>query len=267
MKKITRISTQKRAGRYNIELDGHFAFGLSEAVLAKFGLMKGRTLDEALIAQIKEADQVDQALKIALNYLSPALRTVAQVRQKLSQKEVSAAIADQVVDYLQKQQLLDDASYAQHYVATKKRIQPKGPRVIAQDLHQAGVAEATIESALLSYSAEEQLAVAVKLAEKAARSHRRDAALVRRQKVTQALVQKGFSFEIAEEALTAVTVEADANEEAENALRQAEKMAHRQRRLSPKARYYQVKQKLYAKGFRGTALEQALDQIDWEATD
>lgn len=92
MKTITKIATQKRDGRYNIELDGHFAFGLSENVLAKFGLLKGRQLDDAMIEELKQAEKVDQGLKIALNYLSPALRTVRQVKDRLKQKKVEEGL-------------------------------------------------------------------------------------------------------------------------------------------------------------------------------
>lgn len=112
MAKITKISTQKRAGRYNLELDGRFAFGISENVLAKFGLMKGRELDKEEIERIKAADLVDQGLKVALNYLSPAIRTKKQVANRLKSKDIKEGVIDQVIDYLVEQKLLDDATYA-----------------------------------------------------------------------------------------------------------------------------------------------------------
>jgi len=35
MKTITKIATQKKLGRYSIDLDKQFAFGVSESVLIK----------------------------------------------------------------------------------------------------------------------------------------------------------------------------------------------------------------------------------------
>ncbi|GAO99716.1 recombination regulator RecX [Fructobacillus ficulneus] len=264
MQTITKIATQKQAGRYNLELDGRFAFGVSENVLAKFGLIKGRQLDPAMVEAIKAADKVDQGLKIALNYLSPALRTIKQVRDRLLAKKVEEEVVDQVIDHLVAQELLNDAVYAQHYVATKQAFNPKGPRGIAMDLAQAGVAEEIIDEALMAYSTENQIEVAVKLAEKAAKTHRRDSSVIRQQKVAQALVQKGFSFDIASQAISQIDLTNDEEDEQANALRQVEKLAHHHRRLPSKDRYYKVKGALYTKGFRGEMIDWALDQIDWE---
>ena len=47
MATITKISAQKRPGRYNIFLDEQYAFPVSEEVLIKYGLRKGIVLDEA----------------------------------------------------------------------------------------------------------------------------------------------------------------------------------------------------------------------------
>lgn len=263
MAKITRISTQKRAGRYNLELDGRFAFGISENVLAKFGLLKGRELSQEEIERIKQANLVDQGLKVAMNYLSPALRTKKQVKDRLLSKEIQADIADQVIDYLLTQQLLDDAIYAKAYVNTKQVFSPKGPRVIAMELKKAGVSDELIEDALANYAEEDQLAIAIKMAEKIAKSHRRDSNRIRQQKTAQALVQKGFSFEIASQAIDQIDLSVGDEDEMANALREAEKVARRQRTGTAKERYYKVKAKLYAKGFSGDIIEKTLEEMNF----
>ncbi|MCK8616815.1 recombination regulator RecX [Fructobacillus sp. M158] len=267
MAKITKIATQKRAGRYNLELDGRFAFGISENVLAKFGLMKGRELTKEEIERIKEADLVDQGLKVALNYLSPALRTEKQVRDRLKGKEIKAAVIDSVIDYLKSQQLLNDASYAKAYVQTKQVFSPKGPRAIAMELKKAGVSELLIDDALANYQEESQLAVATKLAEKIARTHRRDSTRIRQQKTAQALVQKGFSFDIATAAINQIDIASDEEDEQENAQREAEKALRRQRTGTAKERYYKVKSKLYSKGFSAETIESVLEQLDFGQDD
>ncbi|WP_288947343.1 RecX family transcriptional regulator, partial [uncultured Leuconostoc sp.] len=126
MKKITKIATQKQAGRYSIDLDNVFAFGVAESVLIKYGLAKGRELDDALIAQIKYDDAIAKALNTALNYLGHALRTEKQIRQKLSDQQVTETIQDAVLARLKELGYVDDFNYAKHYVATKKRLSPKG---------------------------------------------------------------------------------------------------------------------------------------------
>ncbi|MBS9334914.1 recombination regulator RecX [Fructobacillus sp. M1-13] len=263
MAKITKIATQKRAGRYNLELDGRFAFGISENVLAKFGLMKGRELNKEEIERIKKADLVDQGLKVALNYLSPALRTQKQVEDRLKSKDIKEEVIDQVIDRLVDQQLVDDATYAKAYVNTKQVFSPKGPRAIAMDLKKAGVSENLIEDALTEYSEEDQLEVATKLAEKIARTHKRDSTRIRQQKTAQSLAQKGFSFDIASQAINGINIASNEEDERENAKKEAEKAIRRQRTGTPKERFYKVKSKLYAKGFDGETIEWALKQFDF----
>lgn len=41
---ITKVSAQKRQGRYNIFLDQEYAFSVSEKTLAEFVLLKGQEL-------------------------------------------------------------------------------------------------------------------------------------------------------------------------------------------------------------------------------
>ena len=61
MKKITKIEAQKRKGRYNVYLDGQYAFPVAESVLIKYRLMKGMELDQNQIAQVTTDDQIAKA--------------------------------------------------------------------------------------------------------------------------------------------------------------------------------------------------------------
>ncbi|CAK8053649.1 recombination regulator RecX [Eupransor demetentiae] len=262
MKKITRIATQKRAGRYNIELDGRFAFGLSESVLVKFGLAKGRELDDELIARIQHEDDIAQALKLALNYLGPSLRTVQQIQKRLLDKEVQPAIADQVIEQLKEQGYLDDASYAKHYLVNKKVFQPKGPLLISRDLKQAGVSDEIIEATMPDYTWDEQIEIASKIASKVARSHRREPQRSQVQRINQSLVQKGFSFDVAQRVIELLEPEPDPDLAGEFLQRQAEKLTRRySRKMSGSSLRYKVKSMLYQKGFDGDAIDRVLDQV------
>ncbi|KAI3473621.1 hypothetical protein Pfo_031551 [Paulownia fortunei] len=152
MKIITKISVQKQAGRYNIDLDNQFAFGVSESVLIKYGLAKGRELDDDLIADIKLSDEVAKAMRVALNYLGHSLR----------------------------------------------------------------VSDINIEEALATYTDEEQIIVATQLAKKAAVTYKRESTRSKRQKIIAALATKGFSFDMAQNAVSHLAAEHDDQSELEN---------------------------------------------------
>ena len=59
MKVITKIGRQKNnPERYNIYLDEQYSFAVDEATLIKFGLMKGKTLEQFDIDEIVYEDEI-----------------------------------------------------------------------------------------------------------------------------------------------------------------------------------------------------------------
>ncbi|CAM3008486.1 MULTISPECIES: recombination regulator RecX [Leuconostoc] len=265
MKTITKIATQKKLGRYSIDLDKQFAFGVSESVLIKYGLAKGRELDDTLIEQIKHDDEVAKAFNTAINYLGHALRTIKQVKQKLTEKAVSEDIQVQVVAQLKELGYLDDANYAMHYVSTKKLISPKGPNTIKMDLQQAGILEDDIEKALASYTYEEQIEIAQKMAIKFANTYKRESTRAKQQKIIQALANKGFSFDIGQTVVSELDVGNDDTTELDNVKRQAEKLWHRYRNEPLSQRQYKTKSHLYTKGYSREVIDTIMLALESES--
>ena len=136
--KITSITAQKRPGRFNVFLDGNYAFSVSEEVLVKFQLSKGKELDSADLEEIFKADDLSKALNKALDYLSYSLRTEKETRQKLAKEGLEDDIIETVVKKLTKMKLLNDSEYAKSYVRTMAKTTEKGPRFIANSLKEKG---------------------------------------------------------------------------------------------------------------------------------
>ena len=135
--KITSITAQKRPGRFNVFLDGNYAFSVSEEVLVKFQLSKGKELDSADLEEIFKADDLSKALNKALDYLSYSLRTEKETRQKLAKEGLEDDIIETVVKKLTKMKLLNDSEYAKSYVRTMAKTTDKGPRFIANSLKES----------------------------------------------------------------------------------------------------------------------------------
>ncbi|MBY7146239.1 RecX family transcriptional regulator, partial [Levilactobacillus brevis] len=167
------IEAQKRSGRYNVYLDGAYAFPVSESVLVDFRLAKGMEVDKALTAQLIDADNVAKAYNRALDYLSQQLRTEKEVRDKLADLEIPAETIAATLQRLRSLALVDDAHYAASYVRTMMHTGDKGPRVIRQNLRHKGVLEQPIDEALTLYTTEEQLTVGTAVAAKLAKRYQR----------------------------------------------------------------------------------------------
>ena len=61
MAKVTKIQAQKRKGRYNVFLDGQYAFPVAETTLIEFRLMNGVELTDDQIKEIKDRENVNKA--------------------------------------------------------------------------------------------------------------------------------------------------------------------------------------------------------------
>ena len=187
MAKISKIEAQKRKGRYNIYLDGKYAFPVAESVLIQFRLMKGTELDEKQIAAIATADQQAKAYSRMLDYLSYQMRTESDIVKKLKEIDTPEEFVEPILKKLRGQQLIDDHAYAASYVRTMINTDLKGPRVIRQYLRQKGIGENDIDDALTQFTPEVQAELAKKLAGKLFRRYRNQPERRREQKVKQGL--------------------------------------------------------------------------------
>ena len=77
------ITAQKKAGRYNVFLNGEYAFPISEETFIHFRLSKGMEITGALLEEIGEYETSAEAYNKALNFLTGQLRTQDEVAKKL----------------------------------------------------------------------------------------------------------------------------------------------------------------------------------------
>lgn len=249
MAKITKITAQKRAGRYNIYLDGKFAFPVSEEVLIKYRLLKGVELDKEQVAAVKRADNQSKVYARALDYLSYQPRTAAEKAKKLTDLEATSDQITTVLERLKRERLVDDQQYAKSYVRTMVNTSLKGPKVISQKLAQKGVARVDIEAGLTEFTADQQSTNASKLARKLYRRYHRLSARQRRQKVEQALATQGYSFDLARQVADENEPTVSADEQHELMVAESEKAWRKYRRYQGQDRDQRVLRRLYAKGF------------------
>jgi regulatory protein len=167
---ITRISRQKRRARYNIEIDGEFAFGVSEIMLARNNLRKDKELSDSQIDKLKREAEEDKLYEKALRFLSyrPRSKREAELylKRKLSTTQTTKTnpnsksqpkekIIRPILQKLEKEKYLDDREFARWWVEqrTKARI-PKGERIIKSELFSKGIARNIIEEAFSDFETE-----------------------------------------------------------------------------------------------------------------
>lgn len=258
--KITAIQAQKRKGRYNIFIDGHYRFPVSDEVLIQFRLHKDQEITDDQIKVITDADSTSKAYNKALDYLSYQLRTEKEIIQYLQQHEFTDLQIEPVLQRLRTQGYINDLEYAKSYVRTIAKTSDKGPKVITQNLRKKGVLENDIETALDEFPFEDQLQNSIKIAQKLAHKYHREAFKIQIQKIKNGLFAKGFSSEIATEAINQLGLEKNEDQEKEQLHLQGAKIMRRYQRLPLSQRNQKVKMALYRKGFSMDEINQFIDE-------
>lgn len=188
---VTALETQKRnKKRVNVYLDGVYAFSLALEEAAR--LHKGQHLSRDLVAELRHADAVGQAVDSAARFLALRPRSEAEVRRNLAEKEVAPPVIDLAIEHLTALGYLDDRAFATFWVQERAAFKPISPRALRYELQQKGVPVEIISAALETVDSRES-------AERAARSRisrlRGSTRREFRQKLTDFLVRRGFAYD------------------------------------------------------------------------
>ncbi|PMD72060.1 recombination regulator RecX [Companilactobacillus nuruki] len=227
MAKVTKIQAQKRKGRYNVYLDGKYAFPVAETTLIEFRLMNGTELTDSQIKEIQDRENINKAYGDAVNYLSYQLRTKKEIKDYLYKKEYHRDAVDLVIKKLEELRYLDDESYATSYINTQLKTTSNGPKIIEQKLVQKGVPDNLIQDKLFEINQDTLLENAIEFAKKQVRKQKRASFQQMLTKIRQSLYQKGFSKEIIEETINDLELEPDEDEELDKLKALVQKVRHR----------------------------------------
>ena len=87
-----------------------------------------------------------------MQYLAGADRTVYQLRQRLERASFPESVVEQVLAECAQRRWLDDEQFARRWAAGRLGKRAVGPRRLAQELEQRGLAPETVERVLEEFS-------------------------------------------------------------------------------------------------------------------
>lgn len=194
---ITKIEAQKKKeNRVNIYINEEFAFGCSSELVYYHNLSKGKEVDIDELEEIIEEDNYITAKGLGLKYVEAALKTEHQVKEYLEKKEYSPAIVVRVIAFLKDYKFLDDEYYTKAYITQYMKSQGRGN--IRYKLLQKGIKEEIIDNNLKGFNFEDEINVALGLAEKKLKvlcKKEKDNRKIKL-KLNTYLVSRGYTFEI-----------------------------------------------------------------------
>jgi regulatory protein len=200
---VTALRATRRGG-VALHVDDEYVCVVSESLVARWRLFKGRELGEADVAEIRTASSGERVMGDAYRLLGHRGRSREELRRRLLAKEHDAHAVDDALERLAADGFLDDAAFARSYVADKRRLQSWGAERIRRGLRELGVDAVNVDEALGAVDAERgedgdefDRALAV-LRRRGAPEQPLEAA---RRRAYQALQRRGFSSSVVYDAV------------------------------------------------------------------
>lgn len=97
-------------------------------------------------------NQYPAALSAALRFIAYRPRSVAEVRRRLA-RQWPPPVNDRVIHFLQENNYLDDAAFAQLWRRGREQRKPRGQRALRSELRQLGVDREIIDETLADFDA------------------------------------------------------------------------------------------------------------------
>lgn len=211
MLQITSVEPQKKnPKRFNIFIDGEFAFGADEDTVVSFRLLRGKKIDNSDLEKILLETEVGRWMEKMYVLFSFRQRSEKEVRDyfyrknfeaKLKDKdEVGNHIIDLIIDRLKSKNLINDYEFAKAWVEARQKSRNKGIQIIKTELYQKGINRDIIEEITSEHnsgSSEEELA---KLAlSKRVKRWKNLSQVEFIQKAVQYLMRSGFGYPVAKD--------------------------------------------------------------------
>jgi regulatory protein len=175
-----------------LHVDDAYTCVVSESLVARWRLFKGRELSDDDVAEIRAASSAERVMGDAYRLLGHRARSREELRRRLLAKEHDDAAVLDALERLAADGFLDDAAFARSFVSDKRRLGGWGEERIRRGLQELGVAATAIDEVLGAQGGEDDeldRALAL-LRRRGAAQPPLDAA---RRRAFQALQRRGFS--------------------------------------------------------------------------
>lgn len=215
MPEITAIKPQKRnKDRFNVYLDGKYAFPVSLNVLGDFELTKGILLTDDQLNNILNEELFNKILMKTLDFISYTIRTQREIEDRLSDylyKEIKVAkiredFKQRILKKIEDMDLIDDATYVSSYIQSKSLSKvPPGRQKIVVFLLKKGIDKGLIDKYLEAYSYDVELSGAKISAEKKIGKLKEQDSYKLQNKLWKFLAGRGYSSDVIRAAVDSVT--------------------------------------------------------------
>lgn len=246
--KIVKFRKEKQ-GKYILQLANGIEIETYEDLILKYDLLIKKDVSPDILKKIEEENKVYEIYFISLKYIKTRMRSIQEMREYLSKKGYSNEDISSSIDLLKQQGYLNDQIYAESYIHNHMSLTNDGPLKIKNFLEKLEVGPDFLDSILSTYTEDIECEKIDKLIEKQARSNHSKSSSTLKQKIKNNLIILGYHSYLIDQRLS--LLESDDSKDEEIYQKEYQKLYRKlSRKYVGKELEYQIKQKLYQKGFR-----------------
>ncbi len=192
---ITSVTAQKNKKRVNVFLDGEYSFSIDLDNFGLLGLKVGRELSQDEINEIIKKGELQKSFDKTLNFAMRRPRSEKEIKDYFRRKEIDNSLHQNILDRLIRLELLDDQKFAKWWVMQRLEFKHKSKKDITFELRQKGISSDVIKNTL-DDSEIDEAKIAKELITKKSYKWQKLEEKVRKQKILQYLVGKGFNWDV-----------------------------------------------------------------------
>jgi regulatory protein len=166
--------------------------------LLQAGIAKGDKLTEKRIRGIMDLENRKQAESHALSLLAYRARSIKEIKDRLKQRGYSEKTIDGVLQELKRLGLVDDTEFAILFARSRIKNRPMGRFMLEHEMKQKGLSQDDIDKGIEAvYEEADERQLAMELA----RKKKPQDAVSSKNRVSDLLRRRGFSWEIISDVL------------------------------------------------------------------
>lgn len=200
---ITSIKQQKNKNRVNVYLDDKFGFGIDLDNFVILHLKLNQELTDEEVAEIVKKAEYQKTLDKLLRFAIIRPRSEKEIADYFKRKLVHESMHEKLLEKLKYLELLDDAKFAKWWVEQRLAFRPKSQRIMNYELRMKGIKPDIIQKILDEIPIDEEKMAKDLLAKKMYKWKNLEPREAR-QKMSQYLAGKGFSWDTIEKTVNEV---------------------------------------------------------------
>ncbi len=220
-------------------------YRFDEATIINFLIMKGKSYSEEEFKEILKSEETTSLLNKALKYLSFQMRSEAEVRDYLKEKEASEKQIEEIIEKLKYYGYLDDLNYAQNVLDYMVR-NGKGPKALASKLIEKKIPDKIKNEVIAQYSYDNEYDNALNLAKEMVKKNTDKPIKKQKQIIYEKLLRNGFSMEISNRVINHLEY---VDESEETLVQEMEKLITKYQNMDSYTRKTKIITSLMSKGY------------------